>query len=233
MRWALIVAGVIAARAAHADPCAAPDPIDEPPRAMEVALGPPPDGAAGWTRTLVAAEGSQFPAVSEDGRVVVELFYDRSAGQPLGTVAFFSRSQRAAAIELPSDTTDSRAQRRVERRALAAINERLGRARWRPLAVAAPCDAILHDAVTASLGDGVIVMLAGRSISVTRDGDTGHARHRTIPDLARSCDGYAVLDRAFGSRAIGFVVVVPRVDAPAGSCVGSPSAALAVAVPIP
>jgi hypothetical protein len=232
MRWALIAAIVMAAEAAHADPCAAPDPIDAAPRAMAVALGPPPDSAAGWTRTLAAADGSQFPAVSEDGRVIVELFYDRNAGQPLGTVVFFSRSRRAATIDLASDTTDSRAQERLERRALAAINERLGRARWRPLAVATPCDALLHDAVTAALGDGVTVTVAGRSISITRDG-ANRPTHATIPDLARTCDRFAVLDRAFGSRAIGFAVVVPHVDVPDVSCVGSPTAALAVAVPIP
>ncbi len=233
MRCALIVTVVIAARAAHADPCAPPAPVDEKPRAMSVALGPPPDGAYGWTRTLVAADGAQFPAVSEDGKVMVELFYDRSAGQPQGTVVFFSRARRAAAIALASDTTDSRAQRRLERRALAAIDERLSRARWRPLAVATPCDAVLHDAAVATLADDVVVTIVGRSISISRDGNLARAVHATIPDLQRSCDRFAVLDRVFGSRAIGFAVVVPRIDPPDDSCVGSPSAALATPVLIP
>ena len=202
---------------------------------MAVTLGDSPDGAAGWTRTLVPADGAQFPAVSEDGKVMVELFHDRigTNAQPMATVVLFSRMNRAVSTELRSDTTDSRAQRRLERSAVAAINERLSRARWRPLAVATPCQAILHDAVTAALGDGVTVMVAGRAISVARDG-VARPMHSAVPDLL-SCDRYAVLDRAFGSRAIGFVVVVLRNDAPDDSCrhLGSPTAALAIPVLIP
>lgn len=224
MRCALIVCGVIAARAAHADPA---------PRSIAVELGPSADG---WTQTLVAAAGAQFPAVSEDGRVIVELFHDRAdfVGQPRATVVFFSRGRRAAAVALASDATSvsSHAQARLERRALAAINERLGRARWRPLAIATPSPSGQCAMSTAELDDGVHVAFNVGYVFLTRDGNTQRLDGR-FPIPARTCAHVVDLDRAFGSRETGFVVAVPRLDADGAVCVGPPTADLAIPVPIP
>jgi hypothetical protein len=222
MRLALILL-VIAARAAHADP-----------RAMAVELGA---SAVGWTGTLVPADGSQFPAVSEDGRVIVELFHDRAdfVGQPLATVVFFSRGQRAAAIALASDATPvaNRAQRRIERRALAEINERLGRARWQPLAVVVPTPSD-HDAgSTTELDDGVHVAFNVGYVFVTRDGSRTARLERRFTNPGGTCARIVGVDRIFGSRATGFLVAVPRFDADGEVCIAPPSADLAIAVPIP
>jgi hypothetical protein len=232
MRLAPIVIALIVARAAHADPCAPPDPIDAAPRAMAVELVASQDG---WTRTLAPTATSQFPAISEGGTVIVELFHDHEHDlvQPVATAVFFARGARAAAVSLASDATPTadRAQRRKERAAVAAINERLGRARWRPLAVAVPCAD--SNGMRAELGDGVHVQLrVYGEVVVGRDGGPDHAMSARFQVRGSTCARSIQLDRAFGTGGTrGFVVLVPRFDTDDGTCGGFTSAALAAAVP--
>lgn len=200
-------------------------------QALAVELGAPDaDYGTGWSRTLRPASQARFPAASADGTTIVDLIHDAQdfSGIPLATVVFWTRSGKVDSFRLTSASSsdDAAAQAREEAKVVAAVNARLATQRWRPLPLAARRADEDGSNATLDLGDGVTLSLTALAGKFEAPG-TGAG------ELAgRGCGAVIGFTKGFGARDLGFAVALPRVNLGGDSCVGRPSADLAIVVPI-
>ena len=186
----------------------------------------------GVSRTLAPAPGSQFPAVSADGTTIVDLVADAQdfSGIPIATVVFWTRSGVAASFQLVSTMGEEGPpdQAKLEQTTVEQINAKLAETTWTPIAKVSASgeDPETGAPSTLDLGDGTTITLAqvadrfpapGEASSEMGGGGCG--------DVIGLADGY-------GSRQIGFAVVFPQVNLGGDDCFGSPSAELAIVVPL-
>jgi hypothetical protein len=229
------------AGAAHADPArCAPAALDAPLRPLVVQS----DAKAGGV--LVAAPGSQFPAVSDDGTTIVDLFQDETdfVGERVSTVQTFTRRGPGAAVQLmggiegsdaPATPDDVQAQTRAVRDA----NALLAKHRWRALAEGAVCPAPAdveqeEPLSRVDFADGLRITLDPSSEVLTIDG-RAVAAHFPAPGGGEfgGCGGITGIARGYGSRKLGFVVLEPTVQLGGDSCVGNLGVQNTIVVPIP
>lgn len=235
---ATLLAGGVA-RAAP-DPCA-PAAVDPALGPRAVAIGNSPDVEPG---VMVAAPGSSFPAVSQDGTTVVQLFADHVdfVGTPVETLVFFTKGGASEAFTVEGDTMTPPGAELVAANAkqVDLANARLAKTRWRALAVATPCPGDSDDAhSTVHLGGGLRIAYDVAHARLTaRVGKTTRTLRDTFPppgttsekDLSPTCGGVSGLAQAYGSRALGFVVLEPRVQLGGDSCMGSLGVDLSIVV---
>src|SRR5579862_8307392 len=130
----------VCAHAVHANPApCAPAPVDAALRHLAVQT----DAARGGV--LVAAPGSEFPAVSDDGTTVVDLFEDSTdfVGTPVSTLQMFTRRGAGPAVALEGNvdaaTPAQPDQVQAQTRAMIDANALLAKHRWRALSQGAIC----------------------------------------------------------------------------------------------
>jgi hypothetical protein len=196
-------------------------------------------------RVFQAGKGASFPAVSEDGATLVELFTDGSPEDRMHTtVVFWSNTgQRLAMFSLgtfaeggPKDSAGDAAWQSYEAKVLADANARLTKTKWRPLAKHLACgDRKLHldDGVTLSfdtdnqqivreLGGGKTKVLAGKFPVIATNDVTG--------DECARPNGFA---QGFGGDHVGVAVVTATHHGRTSEmCYEKPSGGVAIAVPL-
>jgi hypothetical protein len=238
---------------AHADPDPCVHAIADPAvRAMQVDLAPA--AAEQFTYPiLVAHAGSEFPAVSKDGKVIVELFEDSEdfTGAPSSTLVFWAKSGK---IVDTFDLGGSRASNTPQAAAdlvRARANARLARSTWRPLAVHDGCtppgpdDADQVDAQV-QLDGGLVLHYApdtGRLSSQraghkakrlrTTFGAPGTRMGQADEGGGKGCGHVTRIAYAFGGPALGLAIVVPEASLGGDSCFGLSGSATALAVRLP
>jgi hypothetical protein len=197
---------------------------------LAVTLGTGEDGGE-WTRTLVPAEGSHFPAVSADGTTVVDLVTDAQdfSGIPIATVVLWTKSGIAESFQLVSAAPDESPaeQAKLEETLVAKVNARLAQTTWHPLekvsATGENEDTGAPD--TLDLGDGITIKL--EQVRFPPPGTLPQA------DGGGGCGDVIGLTEGFGSRELGFAVVFPQATLGGDDCFGTPSAELGTVVPLP
>lgn len=167
---------------AAADPAAPPCPDLTPMpaatlRDLRVALTPPTGaGPVG----MAATAGSVFPAISEDGQTIVQLFRDEEdfSSAPVETVVFFGADgTRGAAFRIGGHEPEAAPPAKI----VARVNARLARSTWRALPVARSCalpgtpDDDLHTAV--AFADGHAFTYDERTGHLATE-DTAHGPRR-------------------------------------------------------
>jgi hypothetical protein len=244
----VVIIAAAAARSAAAAPCE-PAPVDPTLHGLLVVVDQ--QSAAG---PLVPAPGSTFPAVSEDGTTIVDLFQDDQdfTGLPISTLATFTRRGRDASVEADGPmpgAADPPSPDEVAAwtRAVGDANALLAAHRWRTLPLAIACPAPGDDART----DAPIRLGFGGRLDITFDRATAElsarvrgathrlAAHFGAPGTADAdvggggCGEVTGVDRAYGARSLGFVVLVPRAQLGGDSCFGNLGVddALVVALP--
>ena len=180
------------------------------------------------TATLVAANGSQFPAVSADGATLVDLVADSQdfSGIPIATVVFWTKSGVAASVRLesafPEEVPEDQTQK--EQDALAQANAKLAETTWHPIE---KVEATGEDPDTGApnqlMVDGVTIELAAVYDKFPDPGDAAEGG---------GCGEVLGLNEGYGSKALGFAVVYPRITLGGDDCYGLPTADLAVVVPL-
>ncbi|MCE9574791.1 MAG: hypothetical protein K8W52_16700 [Deltaproteobacteria bacterium] len=229
-------------------------PVDPATRAMAVEVAAP-DGGGPFVYPLFApAKGSEFPAVSKDGKVIVQLFHEGEdfSGAPITTLMFWSnRGTVIARYSLGSsnaaraDGVDAKVPTKAEAALGKAANARLATRRWRPLAVhpaCAPADAPVDDSDHSSTvqldGDVAVTFdpVEQRLVS-TRRGRTTKLRAtfsshgtRMGEDSHGGCGQITRLDYGFGGRDLGVAILVPDASLGGDSCFGLPTSDNALAI---
>jgi hypothetical protein len=247
----VVLALVLAANVARAapDPCATP-PIDPSTRAMSVELTIA-DGDFVYP-ILTATAGSAFPAVSKDGKTIVQLFADDEdfSGAPTSTLVFWSSAGKRLATFMLGGTRASRADGvdprtpTAKERALAkAANARLRRTSWRPLAMHPACaraGAADDDERTRVVLDGDVdvtfdrgkqqltAQRAGRAATVLRGRFPSPGERMEAP--RGGCGDVMRLEYGFGGGDLGLAILVPGANLGGDSCFGLSSARKALAV---
>lgn len=186
-------------------------------------------GEGSFTATLGPAEGARFPAVSADGTMVVHLVQDLEdfSGIPIATVVFWTAGGKGASFQLTSaiqeQVTDDQA--RLEDEAVTQINAELAKTTWSPIVLveATGEDPDTGAPNTIDLGDGAVIELAAVAGRFTGLGSAAEGGE---------CGEVIGLAHGFGSKALGFAIVFPRVNLGGDDCYGSPSADTALVVPL-
>jgi hypothetical protein len=217
--WRALLVLAVVSNVAHADPCRAA-PARSKSRAMQLEL-------TGKHFKLLARKGdAEFPAVSDDGTQIAQLFEDQQdfTGAPLTTLVVWTKTGKRVMKRGLGGEGD----KRDPDATLRAANELLAKHRWRPLPTFAPCD----DASTLELDDITLAFDSAHEQvtagTVTKQlGAPGDAMMGTT-----TCGVNTGLAEAFGGKALGIVIVVPRVNLGGDSCFGNPSADNALAIPI-
>lgn len=199
--------------------------------AVELAPGDPEIGME-VTPTLAAAAGSQFPAVSADGKTVVDLVVDGQdfSGIPIATVTLWTKAGISSTFTLASEMAEGASpdQAELAQTTVTLINEQLAETTWHPIprveATGESADTGAPD--TLELGDGITIKLD--QIQGTFP-DAG-----SLPEESGGgpCGEVTGLDSGYGSRELGFAVVFPRVNLGGDDCFGYPSATLGLVVPV-
>ncbi|HTJ47154.1 MAG TPA: hypothetical protein VL463_33865 [Kofleriaceae bacterium] len=192
-------------------------------RAHALAVELSPDVTADWGPTIVAAHGSQFPAISADGTTIVELYADEQdfVGTPIATAVFYTKTDTQS-FQWASDKDDRHGAELVVK----AINARLAKTKWRALAEL-PAD------IRVTFDDHKQV------VTVSRAGKKTTASFPAPGDImdrdlgSGGCGGVVSLDKIYGDAKAGFVVVEPRVGLGGDSCMGRPIADIAITVRVP
>jgi hypothetical protein len=237
LRRVAIALVVLAAGTAHADPppCA-PEPVDATLLHLAVQVD------AGQGGVLLPTPGSSFPAISDDGTTIVDLFQDETdfVGEPVSTLATFTRRGPGAAVQLmgpmpgqPAGPEDVQEQAR----AMQGANALLAKHRWRALPLAATCSmpagGTIDQALVVGFGDGLEIAFDPSTRVLSRD---GHALAQRFPTPGGGefgdCGAAIAIARAYGSRTIGFVVLEPAVNLGGDSCMGKLGVDDTIFVPI-
>jgi hypothetical protein len=226
--------------AAHADPApCTPAPVD----ATMIRLAVQVDGNSGGR--LVAAPGSQFPAVSDDGTTIVDLFQDETdfVGERVSTVATFTRHGAGAAVQLTAGIEGTDAPRtsddvQAATRAVVDANALLAKHRWRPLALAAICPApadVEQEEPLSRLdfADGTQLTFdpSGEQIAIDRHEVGAHFPAPGSGEFG-GCGEIRGIARGYGSRKLGFVVLEPSASLGGDSCIGKLGVDTTLVVPL-
>ena len=235
---AIVIALAAAAHAVHADPApCAPAPADPTLRHLAVQT----DAASGGV--LVPAPGSVFPAVSDDGTIVVDLFEDATdfVGTPVSTLATFTRRGSGPSVALEgnvdSATPAQPDQVQAQTRAMIDANALLAKHRWRALSAGAICPRDPDDAERGErveLDGGLHVTFDPTADAIAVDG-RAVASHFPAPGSSEfgGCGRISGVARAYGSRALGFIVLEPTGSLGGDSCTGELGVDTTIVVPIP
>jgi hypothetical protein len=254
-RW-LLAALVLSPALAAADPggpCKV-DPADPSERAMKLQLAA---GSDDFPHHILAPDGtSAFPAISKDGKTLVQLFKDTQdfTGAPVTTLVFFSKAgKRLASFRLggmgtkgaPKDEAPAKAWDAYEAKALTGANKKLAATTWVPLPRHTPCNGYEDRTSTLEFVDATLQLdLATQKLS-THPGDA-HSKTaakavkasfpdpgvRSEPGMKGGCGEITGLDSGFGSAALGVAIVVPRANLGGDSCSGKLNADMATAIPL-
>ncbi len=227
MRLVLLI--VLATATAHADPCTTP-PSNAKLRSLSLVRATA-DKGMGFDPGFTAAAGSEFPAVSNDGKKVAQLFVDAEdfTGAPVSTLAIYS----VANARLIDSVTVGGSQPDPDiATKLKTANKLLAGTRWTPLPTSQACDSGLvidgrtfkydvdTNKLTQTRGKQTSVVTAGFPQSGTRMGNK--------EDGAGSpCGDVLGLESGFGTG--GLIVIVPRSQFGGDSCFGALGVARSVA----
>jgi hypothetical protein len=197
-------------------------------------------------RRFAPTATSAFPAVSADGKLLVELFAQDLAGGPVTTVVFWSRAGRRLTsyrlggvrpLGAPADDATPARWTAFEEQQLRRANAQLATTAWRPLALHTSC-AGSEDGLTSLRVDGdVALAFDANTQRLTRsdDGTTPTTLRVRFPAPGRRrsgrCGTITGVARAFGGLDLGLAIVVPTTYAEAG-CTANLDADLATALPL-
>jgi len=170
---------------------------------------------------LVAEDEHDFPAISDDGTLLVHLIVEDSAST---MVVWTNNGQRLEEYKLPGPSGSNDAyEQGVAKRA----NARLAKKQWRSLPWIAATNG-----TTVKL-DGATIVFDAKAQKVSVGGKVSphgfplpgsNAKHR-------NCGSYKGIAGGFGGKAVGGAVLVP-VPAPEDGCTVRPLATLAMAFAI-
>lgn len=204
---------------------------------LAVALvDPNPDGEdMGWTMTLGPAEGSRFPAVSADGAKVVDLVEDAEdfSGIPIASVVFWTKAGTVGTFQLASairnETGDGAPDEQTEREheVVTGANAELAETTWHPI------DKVTATGEDPDTGAPNQLVIDGVTIQLSQIADKFPAPGALSDEMGGGGCGEVVgLREGFGSKELGFAVVIPDVTLGGDDCFGLPSAELALVVPL-
>ncbi|MCE9574790.1 MAG: hypothetical protein K8W52_16695 [Deltaproteobacteria bacterium] len=239
----LLVGGVAQA---ETDPCAVP-PADPATRAMTIDLV---DNADWGYQTFAPGTGAAFPAVSKDGKTLVQLFQDGEdfTGAPITTIVFWSTRGAELARYGRGGASDSRNSAAADApHAHAAVNQRLAATTWRPLAVHNACEpdsevgrspsrvtvdgdvAITFDPATARLTKRVA---KGRATRIRAQFRAPGLRSADDGIPGGGCGEITRLAYGFGGRDLGVAILIADGNLGGDSCFGQPVADNALVIPL-
>jgi hypothetical protein len=240
LRLLLPIALVVEVGAVRAEPC-----VDLPrnaaPRPMQLELVKRSEDFPG--RVLALTSGAELPAVSADGSMIAQLFNDEMdfTGAPITTLLVWSRSgKQLGRYWLDTSLPVSDAERaRNEAKVLREANARLGKTRWRPIAIHRVCDSdrsvLALDDVTVTFdpdAQRLAIVRGGKSTAVASRFPAPGTRMSGNGDGGSDCGTVLGLDSGFGGKAIGLAVVIPAASFGGDSCMGGIPAGFAVAIPV-
>ncbi|HEV7556855.1 MAG TPA: hypothetical protein VGO00_15420 [Kofleriaceae bacterium] len=222
------------AATAAADPkvCIQP-PHSRTPRVLGIML----DGK----NVLAPRPGSEFPAVSEDGSRIVDLFEDPDelTHSYIQTLVVWSRTgARVAKITTTRGVTDgdtpSPPPDAATRKAGRDADQALAGRRWRPLDRYLACD---NDRTTIDLPDGLKIALdidkqtvtiaASRVVKVLSAPGS-----RMGEGMSGPCGRFDGLSSAYGGKALGLVIVAPVAQLGGDTCFGGSGVSTVLAIPV-
>ena len=187
-----------------------------------------------WNSRVFASD-ARFPAISEDGKTIVDLFQDEEdfTAAPITTLVAWSRGARTTMFSVGGEGSASRpGDDRVLRRA----NAWLAKFRWQPLdgtvAIGTSEDGELSTIIAPS-GATLEWRASTGTLSRVR-GAKRRAIRATFPAPGTSmesqggCGEIRGIARAFGDEHL--LVLVPSANLGGDSCFGTPSAELAISI---
>jgi hypothetical protein len=148
---------------------------------------------------LVAEDEHDFPAVSDDGTLLVHLVVDESAST---MVVWTNNGQRLEEYKLPGGNGNESYEQGVAKRA----NARLAKKQWRTL----PWVAATANGTTVKL-DGATIAFDAKAQRLSVGGKVSPHRFPLPGSNAkhRNCGSYKGIAGGFGGKAVGGAVLVP------------------------
>jgi hypothetical protein len=223
MRLGLISSACVLATiaTAHADPCVTP-PKDDQLRALSVVRAPADPSEAHDDLGFAEAKGTEFPALSEDGKRLVQLYHDTEdfTAVPSSTLVIYST---ANAHVIKSFSAGGRPSDPGVAATIKKANAALASSRWRPLATFTQChptqDTLTVDGITYTYDQtkNTLAQTRGKRTLKLKEVFPGSGWRDS-----GSCGNTIGLAGGFGDAKAGLVVLVPNSSFGGDSCMGAP-----------